>query len=58
MVRYCGLVTDPVTKQRFRPRDDGPRYEYEKVTYLFVDQDSYEALVADPERHVLPGFSM
>ena len=58
VVRYCGLVTDPVTKERFRPHDDSPRFEHEKVTYLFPSEDSFDQFVADPEHYRLPGYVM
>lgn len=58
IVRYCGFLTDPVTKRRFRPHVGSPRHLHGKVTYLFESDGSRTAFVTDPERHRLPGFEM
>lgn len=57
-VQFCGLLTDPVTKQRFRPQEDSPSYTHEKVLYLFESLDTYEAFVAMPGKYKLPGYKM
>jgi len=33
--RYCGAVTDPVTRMRFVPDSASPRRDYQGVTYFF-----------------------
>ena len=58
LTRYCGLLTDPVTKRRFHPTPDAHRTTYEGVVYLFQDGRSAEAFRADPGRFALPGWSM
>lgn len=58
VVRFCGLVTDPVTKRRFRPGDASPRARHEKVVYLFESADSYERFLMEPEAYRLPGSVM
>lgn len=57
-VQFCGMLTDPVTKQRFRPSDASPSYTHEKVLYLFESLDTYEAFVSMPNKHMLPGYKM
>lgn len=57
-VRFCGLLTDPVTKRRFRPEDDSPRHEFEGVTYFFESIRAYEMFLDAPEEYRLPGFTM
>ncbi|MCB9898628.1 MAG: hypothetical protein H6825_11550 [Planctomycetes bacterium] len=57
-LRFCGLLTDPVSKRRFRPRDDSPRAEHSGVTYYFEDESGRAMFVADPERFRLPGWTM
>jgi YHS domain-containing protein len=58
VVRFCGLLTDPVTKRRFRPDETSPRIEHEDVVYYFADDAGYEMFVLDPESFKLPGYSM
>ena len=56
VVLYCGLLTDPVTKQRFRPDDCSPRIKHEGVLYFFEGQDQYAMFVrAGAHLHVTGG---
>jgi YHS domain-containing protein len=57
-VTYCGLLTDPVTKGRFRPRRGGPSVEHEGVRYYFATWTSHQRFVAEPARFVLPHWRM
>lgn len=45
----CGVVTDPVTKQRFRPGSDPPRLEFSGRTYLFFTAENKAAFEKTPE---------
>ncbi len=36
---YCGLLTDPISRQRFRPNAGSPRALHEGVTYFFENRD-------------------
>jgi YHS domain-containing protein len=54
-LRTCGLLTDPVTKQRFHPARGAPRLEHEGVLYFFRTRSSYERFRRRPELYVLPG---
>ena len=58
VVAYCGLLTDPVTKQRFRPPASSSRTEHEGVTYVFETSRSQRAFVRRPEDYLLPGYTM
>ena len=58
VIRYCGLVTDPITNERFRPHDTSPRFDYDGVLYLFSSEDSLASFVSDPETYRLPGYVM
>ena len=58
VVGSCGLLTDPISKRRFRPRPDAPRFEHEGVIYLFPDASARDMFARDPESHRLPGFRM
>ena len=58
VVQYCGLLTDPVTKHRFRPDDASPSFEHDGVTYYFESYDALEMFGQDPEQFRLPAYSM
>ena len=57
-IQYCGLLTDPVSRQRFRPAEDSPHSRHEKVTYYFESLDNQQLFEQDPESFRLPGWSM
>ncbi|MCP3918975.1 MAG: hypothetical protein GY711_25805 [bacterium] len=57
-VLYCGLLTDPVTRQRFRPNERSPRARHEDVTYYFETKAGRDEFKAGPESFRLPGWSM
>ena len=58
ITRYCGLITDPVTKRRFRPQDDSPSLVHEKVLYLFEGIAEHDMFLASPDDYRLPGYVM
>ena len=45
----CGVLTDPVTKQRFRPGSDAPRMELGGRTYIFFTAESKATFEKAPE---------
>jgi YHS domain-containing protein len=55
---YCGLLTDPISRRRFRPRPDSPRTRHGEVTYYFESQANREIFEEDPEAFRLPGWKM
>ncbi|MFT5287656.1 MAG: YHS domain-containing protein [Planctomycetota bacterium] len=55
---YCGYLTDPVSKQRFRPDKDSPRFSHEKVAYYFENEVQRDQFKASPETFRLPGWKM
>jgi len=57
-VTYCGLLTDPISRRRFRPRADSPRFPHDKVTYYFESEANRALFEEDPERFRLPGWTM
>lgn len=57
-VKYCGLLTDPVSRQRFRPVESSPRARHEEVTYYFASEESRAVFKEDPEVYRLPGWKM
>ena len=58
LVTHCGLVTDPVTKERFRPGDDSPLAFHDDTVFLFQNIDSAETFLEAPETYVKPGWKM
>ena len=57
-LRYCGLLTDPVSKRRFRPNEDSPRARHEQRTYYFEDESHKLRFEEDPQAYRLPGWKM
>ena len=55
---YCGLLTDPVSKRRFRPSESSPRASHEEVTYYFESESNRATFEADPAAFKLPGWRM
>ena len=57
-VEYCGLLTDPVSKNRFRPTRESPMAEHEGVLYLFEGVETAGYFAEAPGDFVLPGYRM
>lgn len=57
-VAYCGLVTDPVSKMRFRPTPDSPREMWKGQVYFFTNEDDLADFEADPEALAWPSYPM
>ena len=55
---YCGLLTDPVTRRRFRPSRDAERSIHAGVTYYFQSEENRIRFEEDPEAYRLPGWKM
>lgn len=52
----CGVLTDPVTKQRFRPGSDAPRMEFAGRTYFFFSAESKAAFEQTPDTFARPNY--
>lgn len=50
-LQYCGLLTDPVSQERFQPTRKSPRTEYKGRPYYFISEDNRAAFRRDPEKH-------
>ena len=57
-VLYCGPLTDPVSRRRFRPDDSSPSVPHEGVVYYFEGYDQLELFAEDPEAFRLPAYTM
>ena len=52
----CGILTDPVTKERFRPGSDSPRGTFGGRTYFFLTEANKAAFEKNPEVVALPNY--
>lgn len=52
----CGILTDPVTKRRFRPGSGSPRSSHADRTYVFLDTASKEAFEKSPDAFARPNY--
>jgi YHS domain-containing protein len=52
----CGVLTDPVTKQRFRPGSDSPHGEYQGRAYYFLTAESKAAFDKTPDAIARPNY--
>ncbi len=57
-VEFCGLLTDPVSKQRFRPTKESVSDRHEGVRFFFESKQTANLFQANPEEYMLPGFKM
>jgi len=55
---FCGLLTDPVSKRRFRPTPGSASSRHEGVTYFFENEANRARFEEEPERYRLPGWTM
>jgi YHS domain-containing protein len=55
---YCGLLTDPVTRRRFRPSADSPHASHAGVLYLFEREEHRTRFEEDPELFSRPSWTM
>lgn len=56
--KWCGLVTDPVTRERFRPGKSAPTTTYAGRLYFFQSADSLATFQAMPEKYKDPTRTM
>ena len=55
---YCGLLTDPITRNRFRPSNESPRTSHEGVTYYFETEVARVEFKKAPDLYQLPSWRM
>lgn len=56
--RYCGGLTDPISKERFLPTENSPRSEFMGTTYLFVSELTHGTFEEMPPMYYLPNYKM
>jgi YHS domain-containing protein len=53
-LRYCGLVTDPVSLERFRPTRASPRADHAGRPYFFASEATRSTFQGDPIAYANP----
>ena len=57
-VGTCGLLTDPVSRVRFRPTPTSPHAEYAGIPFYFESPATRQAFAAMPDSFLLPRLNM
>jgi YHS domain-containing protein len=57
-LRWCGLVTDPVTHERFRPTAGAPRVAEAGRLFVFASPASATTFRAMPAMYRVPSYEM
>ena len=57
-IRYCGLITDPVSKERFQPTEASPRFDYRGRPYFFASQATVGSFKSMPDALANPHHKM
>jgi len=52
-VRWCGILRDPVSGERFVPRRHSPRFDVKDGPYFFTSDSTRTAFVAAPDRYAI-----
>lgn len=50
-LRYCGILTDPVSGVRFKPDKKSPTMEYGDRRYYFKSKITHKTFAASPDRY-------
>ena len=53
-IRYCGLITDPVSMERFQPDGQSPHLEYENRPYFLTGPSTFAVFKARPDTLAAP----
>ena len=57
-IAHAGVVTDPVSRQRFRPAPTSPRVLHDGRPYVFFSEETRSAFVASPSMYADPDYRM
>lgn len=55
---HCGLVSDPVSRQRFRPTADSPRETAQGIPFYFISPETRDMFTAHPDSFATPRLGM
>lgn len=56
--KYCGIVTDPVSRQRFVPTRNSPRFDYDNNPYYFISDSTMTVFQAHSDSLQWPEYKM
>jgi YHS domain-containing protein len=56
--RFCGVLTDPVSRQRFVPGDRPPRSQHDGRVYFFYSEAAKATFDAAPSMYATANFDM
>ncbi len=57
-LKYCGILTDPVTRQRFEPTSSCPRLDHAGRMFYFLSDSTETVFASDPEMYAYPKYGM
>ena len=57
-LKYCGILTDPVSKKRFRPGTSSPTLVNDGVKFVFYSEDTMNEFKKNPIFYRLPKYDM
>lgn len=57
-LKYCSRLTDPVTRDIFRPTKKSPRRDFEGRIYIFSSDSTRAVFSSDPAAYSFPPESM
>jgi len=57
-LRFCGILTDPVTHARFVPGSASPRIDWEGRPYYFLSDETLAQFKAMPDSFAKPNYTM
>jgi len=57
-LRYCGILTDPVTHSRFIPGIASPRIDWGGRPYYFLSEETLTQFKAMPDSFAQPNYKM
>jgi YHS domain-containing protein len=57
-LKYCKLLTDPVTREVFRPKKKSPRIDYAGKSYFFSSDSTRAVFASNPPMYEFPPESM
>lgn len=58
LLKYCGVLTDPVKRARFRPDLSSPTVSHNNRTYVFASDSSRQAFDMMPDTYAWPTHQM
>jgi len=56
--KYCGILTDPITRQRFKPVESSPNLVHDGRPYYFLSDSTKTVFSAMPDMYARPSHQM